>query len=129
MRFLQHIWKGFLLKEALNPTAIKEFLLLGFPGMLQSVFAWIAFEAIALLCGILPGDEAIIGIGANAIILYVGNMTYLHAILSGGCIWKCTHRQCSWCRRCTLGRGSIFPHRGRWSNHGYDQHCIPFDFP
>eukprot|EP00579_Thalassiosira_antarctica_P018695 CAMPEP_0201949718 /NCGR_PEP_ID=MMETSP0903-20130614/56114_1 /ASSEMBLY_ACC=CAM_ASM_000552 /TAXON_ID=420261 /ORGANISM="Thalassiosira antarctica, Strain CCMP982" /LENGTH=543 /DNA_ID=CAMNT_0048492927 /DNA_START=95 /DNA_END=1723 /DNA_ORIENTATION=+ len=75
--FLQHIWEGFVAKEALSPTAIKEFLLLGFPGMLQSVFAWVAFEVIALLCGILPGDEAIIGIGANAVVLYVGNMTYM----------------------------------------------------
>ncbi len=36
-----------------------------------------AFEALALLCGILPGDEAIIGIGANAIILNVSSTTYM----------------------------------------------------
>ena len=36
-----------------------------------------AWEAIALLCGMLPGNEAIVGIGANAIILNITSMTYM----------------------------------------------------
>ncbi len=45
-----------------------------------------AFEFIALLCGILPGEEAIIGIGANSIIMNVSSlcyMLYLGASVSG----------------------------------------------
>ena len=36
-----------------------------------------AFEVVALLCGILGGDEAIIGIGANAVIMNFSSMTYM----------------------------------------------------
>lgn len=36
-----------------------------------------AFEVIALLCGLLDGDEAIIGIGANAVIMNFTSMTYM----------------------------------------------------
>ncbi|KAL7548133.1 hypothetical protein ACHAWF_011428 [Thalassiosira exigua] len=75
--FLNHLWEGFVVKKALSSKAIIEFLSLGVPGMLQLMFEWIAFEAIALLCGILPGQEAIIGIGANAIIMNVSSLTYM----------------------------------------------------
>ena len=34
------------------------------------MFEWIAFDAITLLCGLLPGKEAIVAIGANAVINY-----------------------------------------------------------
>ena len=37
----------------------------------------VAFEVIALLCGVLPGKEAIIGIGANAVIMNVSSMGYM----------------------------------------------------
>jgi len=36
-----------------------------------------AFEAIALLCGLLGGEQAIIGIGANAVIMNFSSMTYM----------------------------------------------------
>jgi MATE family multidrug resistance protein len=45
-----------------------------------------AFEVLALLCGILPGQEAIIGIGANSIVMNVTSLTYtlyLGASVSG----------------------------------------------
>lgn len=41
------------------------------------MFEWCAFEFIALLCGILPGEEAIIGIGANTIIMNISSVTYM----------------------------------------------------
>ena len=76
VEFLHHIWEGFVPKEALSPAAIIEFLRIGIPGMLQVMFEWVAFEVIALLCGILPGQEAIVGIGANSIIMNVSSITY-----------------------------------------------------
>ncbi len=39
-------------------------------------YRW-AWEAVALLCGLLPGKQGIIGIGANAIILSITSMTYM----------------------------------------------------
>ncbi|KAL7532869.1 hypothetical protein ACHAXR_004903 [Thalassiosira sp. AJA248-18] len=75
--FLHHLWEGFVISDALNAKALIEFLSLGFPGMLQLMFEWCAFEAIALLCGILPGQEAIVGIGANTIIMNVSSLTYM----------------------------------------------------
>ncbi|KAL9185030.1 hypothetical protein ACHAXT_002807 [Thalassiosira profunda] len=75
--FLHHMWEGFVVGEALNARAFIEFISLGFPGMLQLMFEWCAFEAIALLCGILPGQEAIVGIGANTVIMQVSSMTYM----------------------------------------------------
>lgn len=47
-----------------------------FPHNIFQYIRW-AFEAIALLCGILPGNEAIIGIGANVIILNISSMGYM----------------------------------------------------
>jgi MATE family multidrug resistance protein len=76
VEFLHHIWEGFVPREALSPAAIIEFLRIGIPGMLQVMFEWVAFEVIALLCGILPGQEAIVGIGANSIIMNVSSITY-----------------------------------------------------
>ncbi|KAL7468230.1 hypothetical protein ACHAXS_008460 [Conticribra weissflogii] len=75
--FLHHLWTGFVASEALSLKSVVGFLELGIPGALQVMFEWWAFEALALLCGILPGDEAIIGIGANAIILNVSSTTYM----------------------------------------------------
>ena len=75
--FLQHLVEGFVIKEGLSAKAIIEFLSLGFPGMLQTMFEWVAFEVIALLCGILPGKEAIVGIGANSVIMNVSSLTYM----------------------------------------------------
>ena len=76
-KFLHHIWKGFVISEAWSTKAIIEFLSIGIPGMLQVMFEWCAFECIALLCGILPHQEAIIGIGANTIIMTTSSMTYM----------------------------------------------------
>ena len=39
--------------------------------------ARVAFEILALLCGILPGKEAIIGIGANSIVMNITMLTYM----------------------------------------------------
>lgn len=40
VEFLHHIWQGFVVSEALSPTAILEFLRIGVPGMLQVMFEW-----------------------------------------------------------------------------------------
>jgi hypothetical protein len=40
IEFLHHIWQGFVVSEALSPTAILEFLRIGVPGMLQVMFEW-----------------------------------------------------------------------------------------
>jgi Na+-driven multidrug efflux pump len=40
IEFLHHIWEGFLVSEALSPSAIIEFLRIGVPGMLQVMFEW-----------------------------------------------------------------------------------------
>jgi MATE family multidrug resistance protein len=37
----------------------------------------VAFEVLALLCGILPGKEAIIGIGANSIVCNITMLAYM----------------------------------------------------
>ena len=48
---------------------------------------WVAFEVIALLCGIIPDpEEALIAIGSNAIVLNVSTfifMTYLGIGVAG----------------------------------------------
>mmetsp|Transcript_50063 Transcript_50063/g.106540 ORF Transcript_50063/g.106540 Transcript_50063/m.106540 type:complete len:608 (+) Transcript_50063:129-1952(+) len=75
--FLHHLWKGFVFADALSAGAFIDFLSLGFPGMLQVMLEWTAFEVIALLCGILPGREAIVGIGANSIINNVSSLTFM----------------------------------------------------
>jgi len=74
---LQTLIEGASIKEGLSFKAIAEFLKLGIPGMCQTMFEWIAFEFIALLCGILPGKEAIIGIGANSIVMNFTSLTYM----------------------------------------------------
>jgi len=76
-KFLHHLWEGFVIRKALSPKAIIEFLSIGLPGMLQCMFEWIAFEAVALLCGLLPHREALVGIGANVIIMNVSSLTYM----------------------------------------------------
>jgi Na+-driven multidrug efflux pump len=76
--FLLEIWKGCVIQDAIQPKAIIEFLTLGIPGMLQVMFEWVAFEILALLCGILPnGDDAIIGIGANNIVTNIALLTFM----------------------------------------------------
>ena len=40
IEFLHHIWEGFVISEALSPSAIIEFLRIGVPGMLQVMFEW-----------------------------------------------------------------------------------------
>jgi Na+-driven multidrug efflux pump len=76
-KFLHEIWKGCVIQDAIQPKAIIEFLSLGIPGMLQVMFEWVAFEILALLCGILPGDDAIIGIGANNIVTNIALLTFM----------------------------------------------------
>lgn len=76
-KFLHEIWKGFVIQDAIQPKAMIEFLTLGIPGMLQVMFEWVAFEILALMCGILPGQEAIIGIGANNIVTNIALLTFM----------------------------------------------------
>lgn len=82
-----HLWEGFQPSQALTFTAIKKFLDLGIPGMCQVMFEWVAFEVIALLCGIIPDqEEALIAIGSNAIVMNVSSfafMLYLGAGVAG----------------------------------------------
>ncbi|KAL9185009.1 hypothetical protein ACHAXT_002786 [Thalassiosira profunda] len=75
--FLRHLWEGFVVREALSASAFIEFLSLGIPGMLQVLFEWIAFEALTLLCGLLPGQEAIVAIGANTVVMNLANLIYM----------------------------------------------------
>lgn len=72
------LWAGFKWKNALD--GVQEFLELGIPGMLQVCLEWWAFEAIALLCGLLPNDP-VAAIGSNSLIL---NMSYLTWTLYSG---------------------------------------------
>ncbi|KAL7455788.1 hypothetical protein ACHAWC_007319 [Mediolabrus comicus] len=82
-----HLWEGFQPSQALTFSAIKKFLDLGIPGMCQVMFEWVAFEVIALLCGIIPDqEEALIAIGSNAIVMNVSSfafMLYLGAGVAG----------------------------------------------
>lgn len=66
-------WAGLRWKEAV--AFIPLFLSLGIPGMLQLCFEWWAFEVLALLCGLLP--NAVVSIGANAIILNVSAIVFM----------------------------------------------------
>ncbi|KAL3784693.1 hypothetical protein ACHAW5_002871 [Stephanodiscus triporus] len=76
--FLAHVWSGFRVKEAITKKAITKFLSLGIPGALQLMFEWIAFEILALECGILPDEnQAIVAIGANAISLQISSVMYM----------------------------------------------------
>ena len=85
--FLSHVWSGFRLKEAITTRQIKKFLNLGIPGMAQMMFEWVAFEVIALLCGLFPGEDyAVVAIGANAIVFNISTlifMVYLGASIAG----------------------------------------------
>jgi len=40
--FLDHVWRGFEVKEAITKRAFSKFLALGVPGMLQLMFEWCA---------------------------------------------------------------------------------------
>jgi MATE family multidrug resistance protein len=86
-QLFHHLWEGFQPSQALTFKAIVKFLDLGLPGMLQLMFEWVAFEVIALLCGIIPNqEEALIAIGSNAIVLNVSSfafMLYLGAGVAG----------------------------------------------
>ncbi|KAL9185831.1 hypothetical protein ACHAXT_003608 [Thalassiosira profunda] len=75
--FLSQLWEGFQVKEALSVKSVGKFLSLGIPGMFQLVLEWVAFEVMALFCGIIPGEhEAILSIGANAIVYQVALLFY-----------------------------------------------------
>jgi len=77
-QIFHHLWEGFQPSQALTPKAVVQFLDLGIPGMFQLMFAWIAFEIIALLCGLIPDpEEALIAIGSNAIVLNVVQFVYM----------------------------------------------------
>ncbi|KAL3816433.1 hypothetical protein ACHAXA_000083 [Cyclostephanos tholiformis] len=84
---LVHVRGGLRVKDAINARAIAKFLNLGIPGMLQVMFEWVAFEILALECGILPDfNTAIIAIGANAISMQISTflyMLYLGASVAG----------------------------------------------
>ena len=86
-QLFHHLWEGFQPSQALTLKAVIKFLDLGLPGMLQVMFEWVAFEVIALLCGIIPDpEEALIAIGSNAIVLNVSSfafMLYLGAGVAG----------------------------------------------
>jgi MATE family multidrug resistance protein len=76
--FLAHVWSGFRVEEAITKKAITKFLSLGIPGALQLMLEWIAFEILALECGILPDEnQAIVSIGANAITVQITSVTYM----------------------------------------------------
>jgi multidrug resistance protein, MATE family len=66
-------WTGINIKDAIH--GIPQFLALGIPGMLQMCFEWWAFEVLAVLCGLLP--NAVVAIGANAVILNVASLVYM----------------------------------------------------
>jgi len=77
-QFFHHLWEGFQPSQALTIKAIVKFLDLGIPGMLQLMFEWVAFEVIALLCGIIPNqEEALIAIGSNAIVFNVSSFAFM----------------------------------------------------
>ena len=74
----QHLWEGFQPSQALSFKSILRFLDLGVPGMLQVMFEWVAFELIALLCGIIPNqEEALIAIGSNAVVYNVSSFAFM----------------------------------------------------
>lgn len=66
-------WTGLHPVEAIRSVPI--FLSLGVPGMLQVCFEWWSFEALGLLCGLLP--DPVVSIGANAVINNVSAMVYM----------------------------------------------------
>lgn len=70
---LDTFWTGWHPMEAFE--GIPAFLALGIPGMFQLCFEWWAFEILALLCGLLP--NAVVSIGANAVIMNVSAMVYM----------------------------------------------------
>lgn len=77
-KLFHHLWEGFQPSQALSYKAIVKFLDLGLPGMLQVMFEWIAFEVIALLCGVIPDqEEALIALGSNAIVLNVSSFAFM----------------------------------------------------
>jgi len=84
--FLVQVRGGFR-ATAISKRSIAKFLSLGIPGMLQLMLEWVAFEILALECGILPNEvEAIVAIGANAISLQISTflyMMYLGASVAG----------------------------------------------
>jgi MATE family multidrug resistance protein len=84
---LVHVRSGFRVEDAINRRAIFRFLNLGIPGMLQVMFEWVAFEILALECGILPDvNAAMIAIGSNAIAMQISTflyMLYLGASVAG----------------------------------------------
>ncbi|KAL7549608.1 hypothetical protein ACHAWF_013482 [Thalassiosira exigua] len=73
-----HLWEGFDPKLALDAKAVTTWLGLGVPGMLQLMFEWVAWEVVALLCGILQDEKrAILAIGASAIGNSVSGLTFM----------------------------------------------------
>ncbi|EJK44870.1 hypothetical protein THAOC_36556 [Thalassiosira oceanica] len=67
VEFLQELWKGFVLRDAVSWDALQEFFTLGVPGMLQVMFEWCAFEVLALFCGWFPDDEAVVASVAGSV--------------------------------------------------------------
>lgn len=84
--FLVQVRGGFR-ATAMSKRSIAKFLSLGIPGMMQLMLEWVAFEILALECGIFHDvDEAIVAIGANAISLQISTflyMMYLGASVAG----------------------------------------------
>jgi len=77
VEFLQELWKGFVLRDAVSWDALREFFTLGVPGMLQVMFEWCAFEVVALFCGWFPDDEAVVAIGASFICMNISSISYM----------------------------------------------------
>lgn len=76
--WVKHVWSGMKASSALTRKAIYKFLSLGIPGMAMLMFEWVAFEVVALLCGIIPGEhEAIVAIGSNAIVFNISSLLYM----------------------------------------------------
>jgi len=76
--FLSRISDGFRVKEAMRVRSFQKFLALGVPGMHQFMFEWCAFGVLALLCCVFTDEmEAIIAIGANAIVFQRSTMIYM----------------------------------------------------
>lgn len=66
-------WSPWNLKNALD--GLRQWVVLGIPGMFQLCFEWWAFEVLAIICGLLP--NAIVAIGANSILLNISTLSYM----------------------------------------------------
>ena len=64
---------GWNLREAWSHVGV--FLRLGFPGMLQLVMEWWAFEILSLMAGVLP--DSLVAMSAHAVLLNANSMLYM----------------------------------------------------